>query len=73
MVIQHSQSSGGVRCRSADREGSHSSKDVNPLVDVRLTVRRMRRVDWTVDRMGDQVAETIVCFRVTASKGRGWF
>jgi hypothetical protein len=23
------------------------SRDGNPLVDVRLTVRRMRRVDWT--------------------------
>ena len=45
-------------------------KDGNPLVDGRLTVRLMRRVDWTVERMGDQVAEAIVCFGVTAPKGR---
>jgi hypothetical protein len=49
------------------------TKDGNPLVDGRLTVSRMRRVDWTVDRMGDQVAEAIVCFGVTWPKGRGWF
>jgi len=44
-----------------------------PWVDVRLTVRRMRRVNWTVDRTGGQVAEDIVCFGMTAPKGRGWF
>jgi hypothetical protein len=71
--IQRSQIAGGVRRRSAEREGSHSSKDGNPLVDGRLTVRRMRRVDWTVERMGDQAAEPIVCFGVTAPKVRGWF
>jgi hypothetical protein len=62
LSIQRSQSAGGVRRRNAEREGSHSSKDGNPLVDGRLTVRCMRRVGWTVERMGDQVAETIVCF-----------
>ena len=59
--------------RSAEREGSHSSKDGNPLIDGRLTVRCMRRVDWTVDCMGDQVAEAIVCFLEYRSQGRGWF
>ena len=44
-----------------------------PWVDVRLTVRRMRRVYWTVERTGGQVAEAIVCFGMTAPKGRGWF
>ena len=40
-----------------------------PLVDGRLTVRRMRRVGWTVERMGDQVAEAIVCFGVPVPQG----
>jgi len=65
LSIHRSQSAGGgqkPRHRSAEREGSHSSNDGNPLVDGRLTVRRMRRVDWTVDRTGGQVAEAIVCF-----------
>ena len=62
LSIQRSRNADGVRCRSAEREGSHSRKDGNPLVDGRLTVRCMRRVGWTVERMGDQVAETIVCF-----------
>jgi hypothetical protein len=44
-----------------------------PLVDGRLTVRRMRRVDWTVERMGDQVAEAIVCFEVPRPNSRGGF
>ena len=48
LSIQRSQSAGGVRRRNAEREGSHSSKDGNPLVDGRLTVRRMRRVDLDV-------------------------
>ena len=48
-------------------------KDGNPLVDGRLTVRRMRRVDRTVESMCDQVVEAIVCFGVPAPKGRGWF
>ena len=43
------------------KEGG-GTKDGNPLIDGRLTVRCMRRVDWTVDCMGDQVAEAIVCF-----------
>ena len=41
-----------------------------PLVDGRLTVRCMRRVDWTVDCMGDQVAEAIVCFGVPDPQGK---
>ena len=44
LSIQHSQSAGGVRRLSVEREGSHSSKDGNPLVDGRLTMRRMRQV-----------------------------
>ena len=71
LSIQRSRNADGVRCRSAEREGSHSRKDGNPLVDGRLTVRLMRRVDWTVEHMCDQVVEAIVCFGVTAPKGRG--
>ena len=38
----------GVEASRLEREQmAHSSKDGNPLVDGRLTVRRMRRVDWT--------------------------
>jgi hypothetical protein len=50
LSIHRNQSSGGgqkPRRRSAEREGSHSSNDGNPLVDGRLTVRRMRRVVGT--------------------------
>jgi hypothetical protein len=50
LSIHQSQSVGGgqkPRRRSAEREGSHSSKDGNPLVDGRLTVRRMRRAVGT--------------------------
>ncbi len=54
-------------------EGSHSSNDGNPLVDGHLTVRRIRRVDWTDERTCDQVEEAIVCFGVPVPKGRGWF
>ena len=54
-------------------KGPHSSDDGIPLIDGRLTVRCMRRVDWTVDCMGDQVAEAIVCFLEYLSQGRGWF
>jgi hypothetical protein len=53
--------------------GVLGAKMATPLVDGRLTVRRMRRVDWTVESTGDQVVEAIVCFGVTAPKGRGWF
>jgi hypothetical protein len=73
LSIHRSQSVGGVRRRSVEREGSHSRKDGNPLVDGRLTVRCMRRVDWTVERMCNQVVEAIVCFGVPVPKGRGWF
>ena len=69
LSIQHGQIAGGVRRRSAEREGSHSSKDGNPLVDGRLTVRRMRRVDWTVERMCDQVAEAFCLFRSNRFQG----
>jgi hypothetical protein len=71
LSIQRSQSAGGgqeprrrgvaLRART-DGSFQHRERDGNPLVDGRLTVRRMRRVDWTVERMGDQVAEAIVCF-----------
>ena len=54
-------------------KGLIPTKIGNPLVDGRLTVKCMWRVDWTVERMGDQVSEAIVCFGVTAPKGRGWF
>ena len=76
LSIQWRQRAGGgqkPRRRSAERQGSHSSNDGNPLVDGRLTVRRMRRVDWTVERMCDQVVEAIVCFGVPVPKGREWF
>ena len=61
------------RHRSAEREGSHSSNDGNPLVDGRLTVSRMRRVVGTCWTRSVQVAEAIVCFGVPVPKGRGWF
>ena len=57
----------GVGAQSG--KGLHSSYDGNPLIDGRLTVRCMRRVDWTVDCMGDQVAEAIVCFGVPDPQG----
>ena len=55
----------GVGAKSG--KGALTRKDGNPLIDGRLTVRCMRRVDWTVDCMGDQVAGTIVCFGVIRS------
>ena len=51
-------------------KGPHSSNNGNPLIDGRLTVRCMRRVDWTVDCMGDQVAEAIGSFGVPDPQGK---
>jgi hypothetical protein len=76
LSIQRSRSAGGgqkPRRRSAEREGSHSNNDGNPLVDGRLTVRRMRRVDWTDEHTCDQVEEAIVCFRVPVPRDAGGF
>jgi hypothetical protein len=50
LSIQHSQSTGGgqePRRRDAEREGSHSTLDDNPLSDVHGAVRLMRWVAWT--------------------------
>ena len=73
MVHGRARASPRQTLRVALNEGSEERKDGNPLVDGRLTVRRMRRVDRTVESMCDQVVEAIVCFGVPAPKGRGWF
>jgi hypothetical protein len=53
LSIQHRQNAGGVARKKVEayllekEQMAHSTYNVDPLIDGRLTVRLMRRVDWT--------------------------